>query len=898
MAILTDKQLMAQLSGWRRGRAVKEPFGIRTDLTYQGNRQIEVDGERFEVLDCRSDLEARQLLATSLPEGMNRVLLFRVDHRKVGEDVLGRLAKGELLNVDPRASLRELFKVTSIDPRIVRNTRLVETLVAAAASNGAINAPVGVLDMELAWSVLLRRPEIGESRPDLVTILRWSLNEDEWAPIRELEPEIRELFFSWVEERAGEATKFVQRAVDAGAAELLVPIGLALGPLYRENREAESVRAGAQARLEPYLGGCAIDSASALAWHLAAQTVVRRLPLKEKYETARRLDDLLGVLRVEALAPESDFSLRGLRLRIGEAAESLASFQRRKEYRGGGALLASFRALESHTLAEDPDVKDRIRRIEMAARLAIWLEQAADKTPYDGETGEAMEAYFRTISFADRARFALCEGDSCEELSRAYAQLGKKASSLRSAQQQAFADRLVAWNREGASGGLLAIERVMEEALRPVAQQGPVLLLVLDGMNCAVFQELLEDFQRKGWLPIQSQELPRPILSAIPSITEISRRGLFRGKIDSANTVTEQVAFRDHPALGSLSSKGKPILFLKGDLANAGSTHLSAKVRETIAGTSHRVVGLLLNVVDDQLSASDQLNVSWRVQAIRYLEPILEAAAQGQRTLMLLSDHGSIPEMNQTRCLDNGSDGGDRYRKGATLVDVENERELSGPRIRAATGSDSVVVAATENIRYAGKKGGYHGGVTDLEVVIPMAILQTSENPPEGWDLDDRQSPDWWNWTAILEGTDTASQRPVPRKTTRKKAATSSSAPDELPLFSSQQKSGEEKQVSEWIQRLLDSEVYAEQLSAMGRNAPKQAQVEAFLTTMEQRGGAALLSVIAGDLHLSALRVRGLLASLRRLFNIDGYQVIEEDRPSQTIRLDRALLLRQFGIST
>jgi len=39
-----------------------------------------------------------------------------------------------------------------------------------------------------------------------------------------------------------------------------------------------------------------------------------------------------------------------------------------------------------------------------------------------------------------------------------------------------------------------------------------------------------------------------------------------------------------------------------------------------------------------------------------------------------------------------------------------------------------------------------------------------------------------------------------------------------------------------------------------------------------------------------------LLSSLERLFNLDGYPVLEEDRQSETVRLDRKLLAKQFEI--
>ena len=56
---------------------------------------------------------------------------------------------------------------------------------------------------------------------------------------------------------------------------------------------------------------------------------------------------------------------------------------------------------------------------------------------------------------------------------------------------------------------------------------------------------------------------------------------------------------------------------------------------------------------------------------------------------------------------------------------------IQGERIRAATGKESLIVACEETIRYASKKAGYHGGASDLEVVIPLAVLDIPSFAPD-----------------------------------------------------------------------------------------------------------------------------------------------------------------------
>ena len=61
------------------------------------------------------------------------------------------------------------------------------------------------------------------------------------------------------------------------------------------------------------------------------------------------------------------------------------------------------------------------------------------------------------------------------------------------------------------------------------------------------------------------------------------------------------MAFREHTALANVRSKGKPLLFTKGDLASEDSAALSIKVRDAIAGNEHRVVAVVINAIDEVL---------------------------------------------------------------------------------------------------------------------------------------------------------------------------------------------------------------------------------------------------------------------------------------------------------
>jgi len=904
MAVLTDKQLAAQIRNWRKKNLDGAPFGIRTDQEFRGNRRLEVDGRAYEVAECRSDLEARELLARrSGDDGL--VLLFRVGHEHLGEDLLARLTKERLLSVDTRQSLRELFQAASIDPRILANPKLVEALVAAAAGRGGVTSPAGILDMDLAWSVLLGNPELVHRRPDLTTLLRWSLDEAQWLEVRGLEPELRKAFFAWVAERAGEATHFIDAAESGGHAETLVPIGLALGVLFQDGGRHEEARLEGRVRIEDYLGKQKIGAGPAMAWHLAAAAIVKEfneLSSFQRADLARRLDQLLKALKVESLAIDSDFSALGFAERTKAFAETLQRYGRRKAGQAGAALGACYQALQNHALSADPNHKKRLPRAEMAGRLALWLKQHDREPNVPRSLEDAMDGYLRELSFVDRARFALFGGDAADhELSQVYHNIAKQAATIRREQQRHFGTLLAAWNEEGGGAGaenLLTVERVVEQVVAPLAKERPVLLLVLDGMSGPVFCEMLEDFARRGWLPAASggeqQSSARPVLAALPSVTNISRQALFSGKLDGSDKRGEQVAFREHPAL---AGKGKPQLFLKADLAGPGESFLAEPVRKAIASPSQRVVGVLLNVVDDQLSAGDQLEVEWRIDKIRFLGPALEAATQAGRAIVLTSDHGHIPDLNQTVKTIESSGGGDRYRGGGDRPAGPGELFIQGERIKAATGEEALIAACEETVRYASKKGGYHGGASDLEMVIPLAVLEARTDALDGWLPPEPFAPVWWRWREYLG----ESTGPLPKTSSRRtkpKPARQEAQLADLPLFGGAAPGpGSESGVpAPWLKRLLDSPVFKQQAQSMGKLTPKEDQVVSFLTVMEKHGNAVLFTTLAADLRLPPFRLPGLLSLLGRLFNVDGYPVLEEDRASQTVRVDRKLLARQFEL--
>jgi hypothetical protein len=96
------------------------------------------------------------------------------------------------------------------------------------------------------------------------------------------------------------------------------------------------------------------------------------------------------------------------------------------------------------------------------------------------------------------------------------------------------------------------------------------------------------------------------------------------------------------------------------------------------------------------------------------------------------------------------------------------------------------------------------------------------------------------------------------------------------------------------VAQLLASEVFAQQMEVFGGRL-KWEQVEQALRVLAERNSVQMKAALAQRLGVPAIRVDGLLASLQRIMNVDGYPVLAVDS-SQTVRLNMALLREQFAL--
>jgi len=232
------------------------------------------------------------------------------------------------------------------------------------------------------------------------------------------------------------------------------------------------------------------------------------------------------------------------------------------------------------------------------------------------------------------------------------------------------------------------------------------------------------------------------------------------------------------------------------------------------------------------------------------------------------------------------TNGGDRYRADGGAP-TDGELRVAGPRVQHAIGRTEVTVAWSRNIRYSSKKRGYHGGASPLEVVIPLAILvhQSTKELPPGWSeaAPSPYFPDWWRLAIEQAPVREIIITPATEKVTA-----------DLPLFT---QPAAKKQTSDWIEALLDGEIYEEQCKLAARGAHDRKRASQFLESLASRGGTIQREALAERLGLPLFRLNGIVADLARIFNVDGYDVVTLDTFSGTVKLDFKILKKQFELT-
>lgn len=885
----TTSQIRAQVATIYKKRPGDRIIGIKTGGRWEGAERELIGDREFRFVQCYSPLEVRESLIESDGGDTTLVVVTDLDERDIGFDVLARFAKRRLHPLRAWQLVVDLFQARTAAPTLFEKRWLAEALLANLPPQGYPPVASGVLDEDTVWGIVLRvMLGFETTRPDASDVLVWSLKPENLVRYSSSSADLRAGVRSRIAESAGEVAHSIFNCIDSGHAAEVMPIGLACHVIFSEDASGE-LREGA-ARLERFIGGKTVPREPARLWGSASAQFIDKLIEDGETKNAMRLlersDQIVREVRLESRAYVSDYSPLGFELRLRRYGEGLVSLLKEGSTTPNDYLIGLARDVSKHRLASL--FPERAERVEMSMRLSAWLSQQDKSEPASFE--QAARKYTQEGGFVDWARHHLYGGENVEALSNAYGSLAEIIAEKREVENKRFGELLVNWIDVGSSGGsVLLVEEVLKEVVAKVARLHPVLLIVMDGMSYAVFRELIEDISSRGWIQwgVEGEEWPRPVIAALPSVTEVSRTSLLCGKLAKGGSSEEISGFESNAELLAVSKSGyPPLLFHKSGLSDSGGADLALGLRKEIASDKRKVTGVVVNAVDDHLLKGTQVSVPWLLKHVPVLDQLLFAARDSGRIVILTSDHGHILE-RQTEQRRN--EPGERYRldDGPPLAD---ELAVNGSRV--VTPGNRMIAPWAESVRYGLKKHGYHGGITPQECVIPLAVLSTPNQVLDGWSDLPQCQPVWWD---ILNAK-ISETMPVMAKPAHVVQKAPPPLAPKLPLFAPAEETTTASTAINWVDALLKSPAFTSQRKLSGRLAPPLDLVRSFLTALEERGGTMLKLGLAQRLGQPEMRIHGIVAAMRRLLNVDGYAVLSVDEASGSVMLNRELLKVQFDL--
>ena len=901
----TFSQLKAQVAAIRQKVPHARVIGIQSAGRWTADRQRRNGEHSYLIEQCDSPLAMRLALREPADEATTKILITPLEDKDLSQDILLRLAKRRLFPIDPWQIVCTLFQAQTVDPRLSQCGWIAEMLLDLAPAEGYPAARGGFLDADTVWPFLLRHGiGLTADTPDLTSLLKWSLDAEATARFRQAGTAFREAAGQWLSEKAGPVVEVILSCINRLKRPDAVPLGLAVGVVYHSGATGKLERATGKLE-ERFLGSSKPpESTMVQRWSTAATEVVRALrhtDARVQWQTLQRADEILCEVQAEGFAYLSDTSPIGFDQRLARFGQCLSGVLASKAWNVLDDLAEARQAIRDH----DQSAREarRLERVDMAVRLVRWLGKRGQKGAAEPRSlAEAATEHLQDGGFVDWARLSLRSGDPVQVLSEAYAKLFDVVTQVREDQAHSFAGLLVDWTAAGSLGReLVPVERVLDEIVAPLAADNPVLVIVIDGMSVAVCRELLADLTQQEWLTLceAGGTFNRAAIATVPSVTEFSRTSLLTGRLQAGGPAEELAGFTEHPALVARCRSGyPPMLFHKATLQEAEDASLAANVRKEIGSAHRKIVGVVVNAVDDHLLKGQQIDVQWSRDEIKVLPALLHEARMARRLVVLVSDHGHVLDC-QTQA--RSGEGGERWRT-ASGEPARDELLIQGPRV--AVEGHRLIAPWSERVRYGMMKNGYHGGLTPQEMVVPIVVLSGTDKSPTGWREQPVDTPAWWDEPSRIEPV-VEQPKPVlkpakPEPGTLFDLRGGDELPEEPKRPDEPKKAEEETKADEpcpaWVPRLVASAVFEQQKQLGGRGLPGDEVFSKLLVTLDRRGGKMTSVALARALEFPTLRLPGLLAKAQRVLNIDGYAVLSRDDASDTVELNRELLLKQFDL--
>ncbi|TCJ81154.1 UNVERIFIED_ORG: PglZ domain-containing protein [Dietzia maris] len=952
----TAADLIPLLHGLYRDKQHKRGLLVMHARPEWDGTELRVDNLTVPVHCCRTVLEIRDVVRHRKdPEVPWRVVLTDLPEEQIPQGVKEHFQPlGRMRELDPVGTLLGMFSADKTDGRIPRGRDDVRGLTIALADHRDTLAPTPtpVLTADHLYGAISTLVLGLEPDYRLADLLAWSATPDPHAAWDELASrltsDVRAGLITWLCRTFTLTGPGIRSLWAKNGPRALLPAGLAAETLRTPDwQDTPTELTGARALFSHHIGATLGDQ-SLREWGSASAKAVRI-----SLDHGQPLTAVLG----EAHRLISGFEQNGGASLLAGSTVLPGAFQRRLDVYARGlataldggsetALLRGLEALRAHVEAE----RSRPDDLETAAalvRLHRWnrteATAVADRMRSVGHV-EAMRAYVDELSWVDRAVNSAWRGFTADPKPA----IGQSAADPDALGRRVL-DRTLAIRRDidrtfaalvgarladrSAAGNALLIEDVLTRVVAPLRKSGPVesglrseralLVVVIDGLSVAAAHGLLEDVAARHatvWQRLDLASLGLDVVaSALPSVTTASRTSLLSGELALGGQQEERTGFAAlFPAHPSVSDGP---LFHKADLdASIGDT-----VRSAIYDTKHvPVVGAVLNTVDDALDRSDPIATTWTTSRITHLDKLLDYARAVGRDVVLLSDHGHVVERSRIGKVTADGAVSARWRPATGAPAQDGERAVSGNRVLApgASAHHSAVLAVDEDLRYTGKKAGYHGGASPAEVCTPVAVLVQSldgleeDSPfPAGPPVQDPW-PAWWPIaTASMgpEGTTAAGQAaagqaaaghtgrgPAAKPASRRKAPQNA---DQVSLFDSPIPADPTasptpapaplKKPADKFADLSRAPYFKERVKAQ-QLKPTPVELADVLRDIAANNGRLPIAVLGNTLRLNPLQISGTIARIQKVVNVDGMPVLE--REDNDVVLASQTLFEQFGL--
>ncbi|MEU4394369.1 BREX-2 system phosphatase PglZ [Kribbella sp. NPDC023855] len=876
---------------------------------------LQHDGRVVRVRPAESALAVREVLTEHREGDWMVVITDRADD-DLGAGVLAHFIWQRLRSPDPWEAVRHRFAATGIDPALTgvhQSRELASALLAATPTSGWPAAPAGVLTRSHALTSVARiHLGLDSDTADVLGVLRWTMRPASVTAVADLRAEfgnrLADETLDWIADRAGAASQPVRILLRQGEMADLVPLGTVIQLLTADDvltAEERHVASTSLVRIEPRWGG-EIPPVPALRALGSASTELLTELAGEPRQGAhveralQRAGAILNQVQGEQLSAHSDLLKQGQYARLSRLCDALAAaIAPDPAPTAGRDVEAAWSLVRAHFLSR-PAAPLTVA-FAAAVRLSRWL------LTRDGVTRSELLALTRRhmdqSAWVDAAINDVHRGVEDPHQARYLGMVAEAAMDRRKAEEREFATVLAHATRldgvlsQAIDPTVWPLEAVLPGVVIPMARKAPLLLFVMDGMSAAVATEIVEDAtDRLEWLeaelPVASAGRRAAGLSVLPSLTEVSRASLLCGRLRQGQQDVER---RGYEELTAKAGKIKAALFhKKGVDSTAAGSSVSADVSAAIDDRTIDLVTVVLNTIDDALDRSDPAGTTWTADAVKHLEPILARARAAGRTVVITADHGHVVERRRgtQRSYVDITSGRSRAVTGTV---EDGEIEVSGDRV--LTPDHRAILAVDEDLRYGPLKAGYHGGASAAEVVVPIAVLVPDEDSnPLGLALLPPQVPTWW----LTQENVAVEPVPAPRPLgTRDLTRTSKkSRPDLEPTLFDEVDPPEAPTPTQNLgDVVVRSEVYRAQRRVAGRLIVKDEQVAALVDALAVAAATRLpMTIAARALSVNETRLRGALAQVQQLLNVEGYAVIGTDPHTSTVVLDERLLREQFEV--